>query len=78
MKLTERQVVPLTSEDLAELRAAAESHGITPGLFARALVRHGLDNVADLADMVEAEKAEAAARVKAGAREAVAHRWGGK
>ncbi len=78
MKLSERQVVPLTCADLAALRAAAESREITPGLFSRALLRFGLAHLDDLddADAVAAEKAEAAERVKAGAREAVAHRWG--
>lgn len=74
-KLSERQVVPLTSTDLEALRAAATSSDISAGLFSRALIRHGLDHQADLADYVAEEKAQATARTSAGAREAVSRRW---
>lgn len=77
-RLDSRQVVPLTGGDLQVLRDAATEAGLTPGLFARALIRWALENLTGdaLAAAVEQERAEAIARTSAGARRAVAQRWG--
>lgn len=79
MKLDTRQVVPLTSAELSELRQAAESHGLTAGLFARALLTRAVTDMPDdvVAALADDAKAQAAARTSAGAREAIAQRWGG-
>lgn len=74
-KLTDRQLVPLTSTDLEALRTAAKSSEITAGLFSRALIRYGLDHLEDLTDYVAEEREQASARLSDGARRAVAQRW---
>ncbi|MFT3661755.1 MAG: hypothetical protein QM809_10225 [Gordonia sp. (in: high G+C Gram-positive bacteria)] len=78
-KLDAKQVVPLTSDEAAELRTAAKTRSLTQGLFARTLVVDGLARLAagdaGLDAAIEAEKTAAAARISAGARAAVARRW---
>ncbi len=77
-RLDARQVVPLTGDDLELLRDAATRCEITPGLFARALIRWALENLDgdDLEAAVEEERNEATARTSAGAKRAIAQRWG--
>ncbi|MFZ1913331.1 MAG: hypothetical protein WAU30_13345 [Propionicimonas sp.] len=77
-KLNRHQTVPLTSEELESLRTAANTHDATNGIFSRALLRYGMTHL-DTPEMHAAiadEKEAAAARLSAGAREAVAQRWG--
>ena len=76
-KLDARQIVPLTSEELNQLRKDSNTQEITPGLYSRALLLHAIDNMTadEITDAVEVAKAEASARLSAGAREAVSHRW---
>ncbi len=78
-KLDARQLVPLTSEELNQLKNDSITQEITPGLYSRALLMHAMDTMTpdEIADAVETAKAEAAARLSAGAREAVASRWAG-
>ncbi|GAB2636070.1 hypothetical protein GCM10027169_00250 [Gordonia jinhuaensis] len=79
-RLTAKQVVPLTEEERAELRDMASAHEITPGLLARALLLRGMGELRSGDAMslraVAAEKIAAAKRITAGARAAVAQRWG--
>lgn len=77
-RLDSRQVVPLTASDLELLRDTATKAGITPGLFARALIRWALENLTGdaLEAAVAQEQAEATARTSAGAKRAIAQRWG--
>lgn len=79
-KLDARQLVPLTSEELNQLKTDSNTQEITPGLYARALLTHAMDTMTpdEIADAVATAKDEAAARLSAGAREAVANRWGKK
>ncbi|MGI6795720.1 hypothetical protein [Gordonia sihwensis] len=77
-KLSERQVVPLTSEELEELREAAKVAEITPGLYSRVLVTYALGHREDphLRLLVLGEQLAAADRTAAGARKAAEARWG--
>ncbi|GEE00390.1 hypothetical protein nbrc107696_08360 [Gordonia spumicola] len=76
-KLDARQIVPLTSEELNQLRKDSNTQEITPGLYSRALLLHAIDNMTadEITDAVAVAKTEAADRLSAGAREAVSHRW---
>ena len=70
-RLDARQVVPLTGGDLELLRDAATRADITPGLFARALIRWALENLDGDAleaavDQEQAEATAAANRAKRG------------
>ncbi|GAA4741843.1 hypothetical protein [Gordonia alkaliphila] len=73
--LDSRQVVPLTSAELDQLRQAAGARGISAGLFGRGLMRFALEHADRLDAAMERESEEAAARVSAGARRAIAQRW---
>ncbi|UZF54054.1 hypothetical protein LH935_14910 [Gordonia polyisoprenivorans] len=77
-KLDRRQIVPLTSGEEGQLREAARIREITPGLFARALLAYGMAHLddPDVVAAVDAEKAAATQRISAGAKAAVASRWG--
>ncbi|GAA4658876.1 hypothetical protein [Gordonia humi] len=77
-KLNTRQTVPLTSDELKRLQTISNTQEITAGLLGRALLLHAMENLtgAEIADIVAVAKDEAADRLSAGAREAVAHRWG--
>ncbi len=79
-KLDARQLVPLTSAELNQLKNDSITQEITAGLYARALLLHAMDTMTpdEIDAAVAVAKAEAAARLSAGAREAVANRWGKK
>lgn len=73
--MSTKQVVPLSPGELAGLREAAKAAGVSPGLFSRTLLLHGLDRVDELADAIAAEKSASARRISEGATEAVNQRW---
>lgn len=74
------QMIPLTSEDLCNLRNLTQQNRSTAGLVGRVLLRWAMENVpADvLHDEVGAEIGRVAERRRAVAREAAAARWGEK
>lgn len=74
-KLNMKQVVPLSPSELDRLRQAAKGAGMTPGLFSRTILMHGLANVGDLQEAIDAEKAASAARISEGATAAIRQRW---
>ena len=74
-KLSAKQVVPMTAGELTALRAAAKRADMTPGLFSRTILMHGLANVDDLAAAIAEEKAASAARISDGATAAIRQRW---
>ena len=79
-KLDRHQNVPLTGDELGALRAAALTADATNGLFSRALLLFGMSHLdhPDVQQSIADEKSAAATRLSAGAREAVAQRWGSK
>lgn len=80
MKLDTKQIAPLTRAERETLQELAKNSGITPGLFARALILFGLARMDDpaLQDALTDAKEAAAQRLSDGAREAVHSRWGVK
>ena len=75
--LTTRQGVPMTHDELDELRRLAREHGITPGLMARALLLWANQNISpdDLAALVDEARDQAADRARAAGATAIAARW---
>lgn len=74
-KLSAKQVVPMTADELTALREAAKRAGMTPGLFSRTILMHGLTNVDGLQEAIAKEKAASAARISEGATAAIRQRW---
>ncbi|MGC0363810.1 hypothetical protein ABH922_001794 [Rhodococcus sp. 27YEA15] len=79
-KLTARQVVPLTSTELADMRACARQRGMSTGLYARALLLHAFGELEYLGSpgieqAITAESSAAQQRVRQGAKTAAAARW---
>ncbi|MCM3897100.1 hypothetical protein ND991_17990 [Gordonia sputi] len=77
-RLAERQIVPLTADELARLQEGAQSAAMTAGLFSRALIAYALSRLtdADMQKALEDARAATAARISAGAQVAAARRWG--
>ena len=74
------QMIPLTSEDLHNLRNLTQQNRSTTGVVGRVLLRWAIDNMpADtLHEAVGAEIERVAERRREVAREAAAARWGEK
>lgn len=80
-RLEEHQQVPLTTDERSDLRGLAHQHGVTPGIFARALLIYALDLIdtdPQIAATVAAEGAASAERSRAAASAAAVTRWGGR
>lgn len=79
-RLEAHQQVPVTPQERAELRELAAAHGISPGIFARALLMHARSLIGDpaLAARIDAEKRASAVRSSEAAANAARVRWGGK
>lgn len=78
--LTAKQHAPLTADELEVIRREAGAWGLTPGLFARALILVGLDRLNDESVMqrLTDEKSASRERVTKGARAANSARWGNR
>ena len=76
--LTAKQHAPLTEDELQVIRREASAWGLTPGLFARALILDSLDRLEDESVMqrLTDEKSASRARITKGARAANSARWG--
>ncbi|WP_287004251.1 MULTISPECIES: hypothetical protein [Gordonia] len=76
-RLTEHQQVPLTPGERADLRETAAAHGISPGIFARALLLHARRLLGDpaLTQTITDEKTSAAKRSSDAAAAAAQQRW---
>lgn len=79
-RLETHQQVPVTPQERAELRELAAAHGISPGIFARALLMHAWSLLGDpdVNASIEAEKVATATRSSEAAAHAARTRWGGK
>lgn len=77
MTMNAKQYVPLSRDELADIRAAASDHKTGAGLFSRALLMHALETLTpdELTKIVEAEKVTSKQRLADGARVANRHRW---
>lgn len=78
--LTTRQAVPLTEDERTSLRRAAQSSGVTVGIYARALIQWARAHISttSLDAALDAEQRDAAARRTQASRVGVAHRWPGR
>lgn len=76
-KLDQRQLVPLTSDEITALRAAAKGTDLSNGLFARTLIAWALSQLRDpsLGAAIMAAEEAAAERTTAAARTAIEARW---
>ncbi|GAB05019.1 hypothetical protein GII30_02580 [Gordonia amarae] len=79
-RLETHQQVPVTPQERAELRELAAAHGVSPGIFARALLMHARGLLGDpvLAARIDAEKRGRATRSSEAATTAARARWGVK
>lgn len=77
MAMNAKQYVPLSHDELADIRAAASDHKTGAGLFSRALLMHALETLTpdELTRIVEAEKVTSKQRLADGARVARSRRW---
>lgn len=75
--LIRKQIVPLTDEERDDLAAAAKEHQLSNGLFARALLLHGMEalNTPAIQASLAAERTATKNRISDGARAAVRARW---
>lgn len=78
-QLTAKQYAPLSDGEHRALRDEAIKRGIGSGLFARALLLHGIDSLGDpaLERRIDDEKTATKHRIRDGARVASRQRWGG-
>ena len=76
--LEDKQYIPLTRTERAELKAAAQQRNMTPAVLGRALLLMGQKRLGEKAveAAVEAERIAAEERVIRTARKAAATRWG--
>lgn len=74
--LDAKQYVPLSADEQQTLRDQAAVRGISPGLLARALLTHAMDNLDNAVEArIDAEKLASKERITTGARAAVNARW---